>query len=210
MRQPFPMVLGRAKSVCLGEAMADVVVTHRPEQSRYEARVGDTLAGFAQYQLTTELIVFTHTEVDDAFEGQGVGSALVQEALDDVRAEGSHKVLPLCPFVKGWISRHRDYVDLVYGAPRQHRAGLRARRPASPRGGDGRPAELPIGTARCPTGAYQSGPAAAAGPRAPGGPTSLGAKTSMGRMVRAAPPADPICDQELSRAQDPRTTAARR
>jgi predicted GNAT family acetyltransferase len=97
--------------------MADVVVTHNPEQNRYEARVGDTLAGFAQYQLTTELIVFTHTEVDDAFEGQGVGSTLVQEALDDVRAEGVHKVLPLCPFVKGWISRHRDYVDLVYGAP---------------------------------------------------------------------------------------------
>ena len=54
--------------------MADVVVTHNPGQSRYEARVGDTLAGFAQYQLTSELIVFTHTEVDDAFEGQGVGS----------------------------------------------------------------------------------------------------------------------------------------
>ena len=56
-------------------------------------------------------------EVDDAFEGQGVGSALVQQALDHVRAGGSRKVLPLCPFVKGWISRHRDYVDLVYGAP---------------------------------------------------------------------------------------------
>jgi uncharacterized protein len=97
--------------------MADVVVTHNPEQARYEARVGDTLAGFAQYQLTSELIVFTHTEVDDAFEGQGVGSSLVQQALDDVRASGTHRVLPLCPFVKGWISRHRDYVDLVYGAP---------------------------------------------------------------------------------------------
>jgi predicted GNAT family acetyltransferase len=97
--------------------MADVVVTDRPGQSRYEAWVGDTLAGFAQYQLTSELIVFTHTEVDDAFEGQGVGSALVQQALDHVRAGGSRKVLPLCPFVKGWISRHRDDADLVYGAP---------------------------------------------------------------------------------------------
>jgi predicted GNAT family acetyltransferase len=97
--------------------MAAVVVTHRPEQNRYEARVGDTPAGFAQYQLTPELIVFTHTEVDDAFEGQGVGSTLVQQALDDVRAAGDHKVLPLCPFVKAWISRHRDYEDLVYGAP---------------------------------------------------------------------------------------------
>lgn len=97
--------------------MTDVVVTDHPEQSRFEARVDDALAGFAQYQLTSELIVFTHTEVADAFEGQGVGSALVRQALDHVRAEGSRKVLPLCPFVKGWISRHRDDVDLVYGAP---------------------------------------------------------------------------------------------
>ena len=97
--------------------MADVVVTDHPGQSRYEARVGDAIAGFAQYQLTSELIVFTHTEVDVAYEGQGVGSVLVQQALDHVRAEGSRKVLPLCPFVKGWIRRHRDYVDLVYGAP---------------------------------------------------------------------------------------------
>ena len=51
------------------------------------------------------------------FEGQGVGSALVQQALDDVRAGASRKVLLLCPFVKGWISRHRDDVYLVYGAP---------------------------------------------------------------------------------------------
>ena len=84
---------------------------------RYLARVDGAEAGFAQFQLTHELVVFTHTEVDPAFEGMGVGSALVRWALDDVRADGTRTVLPLCPFVKAFIGRHREYVDLVYGAP---------------------------------------------------------------------------------------------
>ena len=52
------------------------VVADNPSASRYEARIGDELAGFAEYQLTDELVVFTHTEVRPAFEGAGVGSAL--------------------------------------------------------------------------------------------------------------------------------------
>jgi len=60
--------------------------------------------------------VFTHTVVDPAYEGKGVGSALARAALDEVRGT-KRKVLPLCPFIKGWIERHREYVDLVYGAP---------------------------------------------------------------------------------------------
>ena len=90
---------------------------HDPDQHRYEATVDGAVAGFAAYQLTDELVVFTHTEVDPAYEGQGVGSALARFALDDVRREGRRKVLPLCPFIKEWIGRHRDYLDLVYGAP---------------------------------------------------------------------------------------------
>jgi predicted GNAT family acetyltransferase len=94
----------------------DVQIRHNVEGSRYEARVGPNLAGFAEYQLTKDLIVFTHTEVDPAYEGQGVGSALARAALDDVRGT-DRKVLPLCPFIKGWIGHHREYLDLVYGAP---------------------------------------------------------------------------------------------
>lgn len=98
--------------------MSDQVsVTNNPDEKRYEARLGDTVAGFAEYQLTDELIVFTHTEVDPAYEGKGVGSALAQFALHDVKAQGTRKVLPICPFIKAWIGRHRDYIPLVYGAP---------------------------------------------------------------------------------------------
>jgi uncharacterized protein len=97
--------------------MPDVQVTKNDDAHRYDASIDGEQVGFAQYQLSDELIVFTHTEVDDKCEGMGVGSALVRGALDDVRRDGSHRVLPLCPFVKSWIASHEDYQDLVYGAP---------------------------------------------------------------------------------------------
>jgi predicted GNAT family acetyltransferase len=90
---------------------------HNPDQSRYEALIDGVVAGFAVYQLTDEIIAFTHTEVDPAYERRGVASAIARFALDDVRRDGSRHVLPLCPFIKEWISRHPDYFDLVYDAP---------------------------------------------------------------------------------------------
>jgi predicted GNAT family acetyltransferase len=93
--------------------MTDVVVTDNPEMSRYEARIDGELAGYSQYHLTRSAIVFTHTEVDKAFEGHGVGSAIARYALDDVRANGERDVVPVCPFIHGWIDDHPEYADLV-------------------------------------------------------------------------------------------------
>ena len=92
----------------------DVDVADSPELKRYEARIGEELAGFAEYQITDEIVVMTHTEVFDAFEGKGIGSALVRGALDDVRGKGL-SVLPLCPFVGRFIDRHsEEYGELRY------------------------------------------------------------------------------------------------
>ena len=92
----------------------DVTVIDVPERTRYEARVDGELAAFADYIPTGELLAFTHTEVLPAFEGKGIGSTLVREALDDVRGR-QRSVLAVCPFVSGWIARHReDYGDMLY------------------------------------------------------------------------------------------------
>jgi uncharacterized protein len=91
-------------------------VVDSPERQRYEfVRDGEVL-GFAAYQRTDQLVVFTHTEVDPSLEGQGVGSRLVRFALDDVRTSGL-RVLPICPFVHRWMVNHSEYADLDYRTP---------------------------------------------------------------------------------------------
>jgi predicted GNAT family acetyltransferase len=92
--------------------VVDVTVSDAPERRRYEALVDGEVGGFAEYTLSGDHIIFTHTEVDDAYEGQGVGGALARGALDDARARGLRGV-PRCPFIRGWIGRHPDYADLV-------------------------------------------------------------------------------------------------
>jgi predicted GNAT family acetyltransferase len=90
----------------------EVAVADAPDAERYEIRSDGALAGFAAYRLRPGLIAFTHTEVDERFEGHGLGGRLVAFALDDTRARGLG-VLPFCPFVNAYIQRHREYVDLV-------------------------------------------------------------------------------------------------
>ena len=89
-----------------------VVVNDNPMESRYEARVDGAFAGVSQYELIDETIVFLHTVVAEEYEGQGVGGAIARYALEDARARGL-RVRPLCPYIRGWIERHPEYVDVV-------------------------------------------------------------------------------------------------
>lgn len=89
-----------------------IEVNDNPSHERYDVLQEGMLAGFAQYRKSGGLIAFIHTEVDQQFEGKGLGTALIKGALDDARAQSLH-VLPFCPFVRGYISRHGEYLDLV-------------------------------------------------------------------------------------------------
>src|SRR4051812_118897 len=87
-------------------------VADNPDEQRYEVHADGELAGFTTSPRRGERIALNHTEILEAFEGKGVGSALVARTLDDLRARGL-EVLPFCPFVRGYIQRHPDYLDLV-------------------------------------------------------------------------------------------------
>lgn len=91
----------------------EVTVQNNPTASRYEAIVDGEVAGFAEYVVKDGVIAFTHTVVEPAFEGRGIGSALVRNSLDEVRADGELKVRPLCPFYKKYIQTHPEYADLL-------------------------------------------------------------------------------------------------
>ena len=90
-------------------------VRDAPEANRYEIRDGEQLLGHADYERRGDTVVFTHTEVDPDAGQSGLGSTLVRAALDDVRSRGG-KVIPRCPFVRGWIDRNPQYADLVVPA----------------------------------------------------------------------------------------------
>jgi predicted GNAT family acetyltransferase len=84
-----------------------------PENDRYVVEVDGEVAGFTVYHLRRgPRYFFVHTEIDPAFEGHGVGTALARYALDDVRSKGA-KIVPLCPFIAAWIERHPEYKVMI-------------------------------------------------------------------------------------------------
>ncbi len=91
---------------------SDITFASNDAQHRYEALRGGELAGFVEYNLLTDAIMFTHTEVLPAHEGKGVGSALAKHVLGEARAKGLH-VIPVCQFIAGYIRKHREYAELV-------------------------------------------------------------------------------------------------
>jgi uncharacterized protein len=97
---------------------ADAEVVDVPEANRYELRLGGRLIGLAAYRRRNGRIVFTHTEVDEAREGQGFGSLLAEAALEDARHQGL-EVVPLCPFIAHYIDRHTEYEPLVAAGYRE-------------------------------------------------------------------------------------------
>lgn len=86
-------------------------VENNETQSRFEVKVEDRVA-VAEYKRIANRIIFTHTEVPKALEGNGIGSMLAKAALEFARQE-SLKVIPLCPYIAGYIKKHREYVPLV-------------------------------------------------------------------------------------------------
>jgi predicted GNAT family acetyltransferase len=97
----------------MADAGTDTSVTDVPSRQRFEARTPDgEVVGFAAYERHGNRVRFTHTEVDDAYEGRGVGSQLARVALNQMRVAGL-AVEPRCPFIRGWIDNHPEYADLL-------------------------------------------------------------------------------------------------
>src|SRR5262245_25315132 len=92
--------------------MSMIEVVDVPERNRFDIRVDGQRAGHAEYCHKGDRLIFTHTEIDDAYEGQGLGSKLATGALDAARA-GAHPVVPLCPFIASYVEKHPEYDDLV-------------------------------------------------------------------------------------------------
>jgi predicted GNAT family acetyltransferase len=91
-------------------------VRDNPEELRYELVDDDEVIGEIRYRREPGAVALVHTDIEPAREGQGLGEVLVEGALRDLRERGL-RVIPVCPYVHAWLSRHPDYADLVVADP---------------------------------------------------------------------------------------------
>ena len=87
-------------------------LVHVAQEHRYRYLVDGEMVGVADYHDVPGARVVTHTEIDPAREGQGLGGAMVQAVLADIAAAGLH-VVPLCSFVAAFIRRHPEHAHLL-------------------------------------------------------------------------------------------------
>ena len=79
-----------------------ISILKNDELNRFEIYSDGALAGFAEFKIENQIIFYTHTEIDPKFGGQGLGSQLIKEALDEA-LEQNLEVAPYCSFVSAYI-----------------------------------------------------------------------------------------------------------
>ena len=82
------------------------------EKKQYEFHIDNNIVR-VEYIRAQNNIYLTHTEVPRNLEGQGLGSAIIKAALEDVKVNG-WTLIPLCPFVASYIKKHPEYRELVF------------------------------------------------------------------------------------------------
>ncbi|MBO9531816.1 MAG: N-acetyltransferase [Solirubrobacteraceae bacterium] len=89
-----------------------VELTDNTKQRRFEVLVDGELAALVTYGRNAQQMALTHTETEPGFEGQGYAKQVVEFALAHAREAGLD-VLPFCPYVRDYIAKHPEQLDLV-------------------------------------------------------------------------------------------------
>ena len=94
----------------------DITVVDNARELRYELYVDGRLVGEIRYRREPGARALVYVDVEPQLEGHGLGSRLVKDALDDLRARGL-AVIPHATFVSDFIKRRPEYADLVTPDP---------------------------------------------------------------------------------------------
>jgi predicted GNAT family acetyltransferase len=89
---------------------AETTVTEEP--GRFTISVDGQQVGVADFVDRDGRRVFPHTEVGSAFQGRGLASILVGEALNATREAGL-RIVPECSMVADYISKHPEFAELA-------------------------------------------------------------------------------------------------
>ena len=89
-----------------------LTVTHEPDADRYAAYDGDELQGWIIYERAGGTLRLLHAEVPPLKRGKGVGGAVVQAILDELRSTTADRLQPVCGFISSWMRQNPDYADI--------------------------------------------------------------------------------------------------
>lgn len=86
-------------------------VTDNKVFSQFEIKIGEHLAKI-EYSNKSGKIFLISTEVPEELSGQGIASYLAKEAFKIIEKDRL-TVVPMCGFIKAFIRKHPDYLELV-------------------------------------------------------------------------------------------------
>jgi predicted GNAT family acetyltransferase len=97
----------------MSEELPEIGLEDTGSKGRYFLRSPDgAVAEMTFSKVGEHMIIIDHTDVPDAFRGQGAGLKLVTRAVEDARASGK-KIIPLCPFANAQFHRHPEWADVL-------------------------------------------------------------------------------------------------
>jgi uncharacterized protein len=82
------------------------------ESDRFSISVDGQKVGFTEYADRDGQRIFPHTEVADEFEGRGLATILVTEALQTTR-DAALRIVAVCPLVAAFVEKHHEFDDVV-------------------------------------------------------------------------------------------------
>jgi len=93
--------------------MIEVKQSNNEKNGNFEAFIDGNHAGLMTYTWAgEERFIIDHTEVEEAYNGKGVGKEMLLAAVDFARKNGKN-IIPLCPFAKATFQKHEELQDVL-------------------------------------------------------------------------------------------------
>ncbi|WP_291530139.1 GNAT family N-acetyltransferase [Bacteroides sp. UBA939] len=90
----------------------DYELIDNEKRHQYELHIKQYIPKIEYIKSSNGEIYLTHTEVPVPIGGKGIGSQLVEKVLKNIDGQGL-KLVPLCPFVSGYIHKHPEWKRII-------------------------------------------------------------------------------------------------
>ncbi|WP_185095852.1 GNAT family N-acetyltransferase [Chryseobacterium daeguense] len=93
--------------------MIEIKHNNDEKHGSFEALIDGRRAGLMTYTWAgEERFIIDHTEVEEAYNGKGVGKEMLLAAVDFARKNGK-TIIPLCPFAKATFQKNEELQDVL-------------------------------------------------------------------------------------------------